>query len=256
MGETVLHDLYELARRISVYLPLSEGLTLDKEVFNVVNNVPIRKVQGEHWAVISKTGNGKTTFDKALIRAMCEKMPWINTYICDSKKQGDFTERDGKIWRTYEPPPVLTGVGEKQVWQPIVDDINAYDAYCTNILQAGKPAIVLFDESKNLKFGNKAPKGYELLLAQGRLPGIHTITNYQEVANGLRQGLSQPNHVVAFSVWNPYDERMVKTFLRLPTDKPLPLRGKHSLLYINRDRMGAPTLFSGYKEFIQAFKNW
>lgn len=252
MGATVFHDLYEISKKLSVYLPLSQGLPLNESVDSLsLRTLPPAKVrEGEHWMVLSKTGNGKTTLDKALLRAIIYKYPYLNTYILDSKKLGDFSDRDGKMIRSYDPPPPLTGVGQKQVWQPVIDDINAYDKYFSNILNLGKPAIVLVDESKNLKFGTRAPKGYELILAQGRKPGISVITNYQEVANGLRQGQSQPTHVVSFSVWNSYDERLAKQYLRVVGDGPLPLAGKHSFLYINRDRMSKPLLFRDFRSFI------
>lgn len=255
MGKTVFHDLYEASRKISQYLPLSYGIPLDEPV-SLAEMQGMKRIQGEHWSVVSKTGNGKTTFDKALIRAYLKKYPWLNTYIVDPKKQGDFSDRDGKVWATYEPPPLLRGIGQKQVWQPITDDIDMYDLYFRKILEAGQPCIVLIDESKNLKFGTRAPKGYELLLAQGRLPGIFTITNSQEVANGLRQAFSQPTHIVSFSVWNAYDERMMKSYLRLPTSEPMPLAGKHSFLYLNRDRMAKPILYKDYRDFIKNFMEW
>lgn len=256
MGTTVFHDLYSLSKFVSTYLPLGQGIPLDREVgMYVSSGIPNKIPEGEHWAIFSKTGDGKTTFDKALIRCYRQIYPWINTYVLDTKKLGDFSERDGKIWRTYDPPPPLTGIGQRQVWQPITDNIDAYDLYFTNILQTGKPAVVLVDESKNLKFGNRAPKGYELILAQGRLPGIHVITNYQEIANGLRQGLSQPKHIVGFSMWNPYDERQMKQALRLSSYEPLPTKGQHALFYINRDKMARPVLFNGYQEFSKYFLN-
>lgn len=253
MGKTIFHDLYSLSKWLSQYLPLSDGIPLDQEILSY-STLPSGRIQeGEHWAIFSKTGDGKTTFGKALIRAYRSLYPWLNVYILDTKHLGDFTERDGKIYYSYDPPPPLTGVGQRQIWQPIVDDIDAYDQYFTTILRTGKPAIVLVDESKNLKFGTKAPKGYELLLAQGRLPGISVITNYQEIANGLRQGLSQPKHIVGFSMWNPYDERAMKQALKWPSTLPLPSKGRHALFYINRDEMGKPILFKGYQDFCEYF---
>jgi energy-coupling factor transporter ATP-binding protein EcfA2 len=252
MGETIFHDLYRLSQTISKYLPLSEGIALNEDVSSLPQTITLtsKVKEGEHWAVVAKTGNGKTTLDKHLINAYFQKYPYINLYIVDSKKLGDFSERDGKVYRTYEPPPLLKGIGQKQVWQPVIDDIDSYDQFFRNILDAGKPALVLIDESKNLKFGQKAPKGYELILAQGRKPGISTITNYQEVANGLRQGLSQPTHIICGHVWNNYDERIMKQYMRVPEPGSLPLSGKYSFLYINRDRMAKPLLFRDYKDFI------
>lgn len=257
MGETAFHDLYSLAKYISVHLPLSDGLPLDKIIdTNNSYSIPSKVPEGKHWAVIARTGCGKTTFDKALLKAHKQKFPYLNTYILDTKKLGDFGSSDGTLHISYMPPPALSGIGQSQVWQPIVDDLEAYSDYFTNILRKGKPAIVLVDESKNLKFGGKAPRGYELLLSQGRMPGISVITNYQEIANGLRQGLSQATNVVAFGVSNSYDEWQVKDLLHLDKKHPLPLKGVHSFLHINSDKSSRPTLYSGYRQFIPQFMNW
>jgi hypothetical protein len=256
MGKTIYHDLYALSKYLSTYLPLSNGIPLDRPVNDIIQTPGAAIPEGEHWAVVSKTGNGKTTFDLQLCKAYRRKMPWLNLYILDTKKQGDFSEKDGKIYRSYDPPPLLTGIGQSQIWQPVIDDVEAYDEYLQAILHHGKPCIVLIDESKNLKQNGRVPKGYELILAQGRKPGIHVITNYQEIAEGLRQGLSQSTHIVGFSVWNAYDERMLKSYLRLPSDKPMPLAGKRSFLYINKDTMGTPKLYNNYQQFIPDFMNW
>lgn len=257
MGETVFHDLYGFARYLSMYLPLSDGLPLNQEIdMNGLQAVPVKVPEGKHWAIIAKTGCGKTTFDKALLKAHMQKFPYLNTYILDTKKLGDFNENDGNLHLTYGPPPVLRGIGQKQIWQPLEDDLDMYSAYFENILRAGKPAIVLVDESKNLKFAGKAPRGYELLLSQGRMPGISVITNYQEVANGLRQGLSQATNIISFGVSNAYDEWQVKDLLHLPKKDPLPLKGVHSFLHLNTDKMSRPVLYSGYRQFMPQFLNW
>jgi hypothetical protein len=256
MGKTVFHDLYTVSRMLSTYLPLSGGLALDKAtVFIPKADV----VEGEHWVIVSKTGNGKTFFVKGLIRAHVRKMSWLNVYHLDTKKQGDFNSQDGQIITSFEPPPPLTKVGGKQVWQPSDVEYKAgYDKYFRQILDAGKPACVNIDESKNLKFGDSVPKGYELLLSQGRLPGIHTYTNVQEVAKSPRQAFSQPSHIVGFSVWNAYDANMMRNYLRIPGDLSLMdmLKGKRSFLYLNPDKMGEPRLFLNAQQFIQWFMSW
>src|SRR5258708_8213034 len=103
MGQTIYHDLYNLSKWVSQYLPLSGGIPLDREVSVAISQT--KHVDGEYWTVVSKTGNGKTTLVKALVRAHLKKMPWLNLYIVDTKKQGDFSNRDGKRCNTYMPSP-------------------------------------------------------------------------------------------------------------------------------------------------------
>lgn len=259
MGQTVFHDLISISRWISQYLPLSDGVPLDTAINPFkrqgLAQVKFTPAQGKHWGILAKTGQGKTTLDKALLKAHQQKYPYINTYILDSKKLGDFSALDGRITRSYEPPPVLTGIGQKQIWQPLEDSLDAYDRYFRHILEYGKPAVILVDESKNIRVGNRVPKGYELILSQGRLPGISVITNYQEVYESLRQGLSQSTHFIAFNVDNPYDLRVAKQKLRVTGDGGLPLVGSHSFMYINSDTSGRPMLFRHYRDFIQYWLN-
>jgi len=208
-------------------------------------------VRGEHWAIVAKTGDGKTLLVKNLIKAYRTKYPFIHTYILDSKCLGDFTSKDGPVTCSLQPPLPLREEGDLQIWQPIErTNIDLYDTYLMRILENGKPALIVIDESKNLKDGNRYPKGYELLLSQGRLGGMFTFTNYQEIANGLRQGLSQATHVVGFSVLNPYDENYLRKALKMPPKASLERPGKHALRYINRDTMDSPKLYSGYQELI------
>lgn len=252
MSSTVFEDLYILSKKLSPYLPLGFGIPLDTEVTtNTQDYIP----EGEHWVVASMTGCGKTTLDKHLVLAHLKKYPYMNVYIFDPKKL-DFNKGWGTVYNTFEPPPPIRGIGGKQVWQPVDDDLGMYDLYFRQILGQGRPCIVLIDESKNLKFGTQVPKGYQLLLSQGRGYGIHTITNIQEIAESPRQALSQPTHIVGFKMWNPYDERTLKRILRLPSDEPLPSKGKYSFNYLNVNKAGMPTTYANYSNFIDDFMQW
>lgn len=178
--------------------------------------------------------------------------PSLRTYILDSKKLNEFTPLDGKVIQSLDPPPPIHE-GERQVWTPLEDNIDAYHTYCYRILSSGNPAIVLVDESKNLKFNGKGPKGYELLLAQGRVPGIHVITNYQEIADGLRQGLSQATHIIGFGAINPYDEQMLRRYLNMAKSDSFEELKRFSFYYMNRKMMARPRIFSHHREFTRWF---
>jgi Cdc6-like AAA superfamily ATPase len=241
-------SLYQAARTVSSLLPLSQGIPL--EAIGHTPHKRIRRPQGEHWAIVAKTGDGKTVCVKHLLEAYRQKYPFLQTYILDSKDLGDFTAKDGVVTRSLVPPPPLMQPGQRQVWQPIEkDNLLYYDEFFTQILYNNKPALVVIDESKNLKNGARYPKGYELLLSQGRMAGIFCFTNYQEIANGLRQGLSQAKHVIGFSVLNPYDESYLKQALKMRAGVSLE-RPRYSLWYVNRDTMATPKLYPGYKDLI------
>jgi energy-coupling factor transporter ATP-binding protein EcfA2 len=241
-------QFHKLAVDISQYLPLSYGLPLDQYQSKSSRN---RIEQGEMYGIVGKTGSGKTTWEKTFILSKWAKKPTLNRYFLDSKKQGDFTSKDGPIIKSAMSPQPLTGEGEIQIWQPSEDNIEVYDDYFNGILSAGKPAIVGIDETINLKFGNRIPRGYEILLKQGRLPGIHVISCTQELARAPRQLISQASHILIFRVINTYDESMARQYLRLRETKELPFQGKFSFFYIRPDIDSQAEFFSDYKEWFR-----
>ena len=154
---------------------------------------------------------------KGIIDKKVEVQPWLNVYNVDTKKRGDFSDADGLMFRGDTVPEIFTNGGHRIVWQPYDDNKLAYSTFFLNILNAGIPAIVNIDEAINMVFGSvdNIPRGLKILLAQGRLPGIHVYGGTQEVARSPRQMHSQAFHIVSFNVINDYDERMMLKMLRL-----------------------------------------
>jgi hypothetical protein len=174
---------------------------------------------------------GKTWVIKRIIMRKLDYNPDLIVYHIDTKKKGDFTERDGRMIRSEFAPLASHKPGDRIVWQPFYDDIDEYDLFFTRILNAGMPAIVNIDESINMKFGMRIPRGLSILLAQGRLPGIHVIGGTQEVAKAPRQLLSQASYIICFSLFNEYDERAMLRYLRLEGSKHLNLRAHQCMLF-------------------------
>src|SRR5260221_784967 len=247
---------HETAQQLSIYLPLSGGIPFEKFATKVYTKTKVD--EGKHIAIVGRTGMGKTTLVKALIRAMIFKNRRLNRYYLDTKKLGDFNNRDGKIIYSATAPPPITGVGQSYVWQPVSDDLEEFSKWFLSILAVGLPAIVYVDESVNLKKGDKVPRGYEILAKQGRLPGIHLYTGTAEVARAPRQMVSQCTHIVCFNVWNLYDTSIMKKYLRIFTksNEPLPIKGKFSFLHLNVDTMGSPKHYTDYRQFIKEFMGW
>lgn len=161
---------------------------------------------------------GKTKLIKEVIRKKSSVQPSLNIYHIDTKKRGDFSALDGDMYIGDEIPPVFSSTGgNRMVWQPNEDHKERYSKFFLDILNAGLPAIVDIDEAINMVFGgiDNIPRGLKILLAQGRLPGIHVLGGTQEVAKSPRQLHSQAYHVISFNVINDYDERMMLKMLRL-----------------------------------------
>jgi hypothetical protein len=197
---------------------------------------------------------GKTKMIKEIIRKMRSIQPWLNVYHLDTKRQGDFTGIDGTMWYTEKPPPVFTGLGQSMVWQPYSDDLSAYSDFFTNILRAGKPAIVNIDEAINMRDNNRIPRGLSILCAQGRMPGISVMAGTQEVARAPRQLRSQASHILTLNLNNEYDERIMKSHMRMyDKGSKLDLR-KYQAWYIRPDIDDVPIFISGYEKLLDYIK--
>jgi hypothetical protein len=199
---------------------------------------------------------GKTRFTKELIKKKLDKYPWYNIYHLDTKKQGDYDERDGTVIRNATAPPAFKSYGNRMVWQPAEDDKLQYSHFFQSILDAGLPSIVNVDETKNLVFGklDNIPRGFGLILYQGRLPGINVYGGTQEVYQSPRAMYSQASDVICFDVDNSYDEMMMLNYLRLPKEvKHLGLK-KYEFYHRDKDGGSPARLFKSYQDFLMLVK--
>src|SRR6266702_2314829 len=161
---------------LPMYKPLQEMETPHTQV---ARRKRISVQEGKHYFVVGKTGMGKTKLIKEMIGKKVSVQPNLNIYHLDNKKE--------------------------------------YSKFFLDILNTGLPSVVNVDEAINMTFGgiDNIPRGLKILLAQGRLPGIHVFGGTQEVARSPRQMHSQAYHVISFNVINDYDERMMLKMLRL-----------------------------------------
>lgn len=213
----------------------------------------IKIEDGQHSFIVGKTGMGKTKLIKEVIRKKTSTQPYLNIYHLDTKKKGDFTEKDGNVIASEVHPRAFNTAGNRMVWQPLIDDKEEYSKFFLSILQAGLPAIVNIDESINMNFNGNIPRGLSILLAQGRLPGIHVIGGTQEVARAPRQLLSQASNIICFNVFNAYDENMMLRYLRLHEQKNLNLK-KYEFYFLRPDVDNTATFMQSYQEVLPFYK--
>lgn len=195
-------------------------------------------------------GMGKTKLIKEIIRKKLELQPYMNIYHLDTKKQGDFSAHDGTLIVSEKAPRAFTTQGNKMVWQPLRDDILEYDAFFTDILQAGLPAIVNIDECKNMVWNGRIARGLEILLSQARLPGIDVLGGTQEVAKSPRQMLSQASHIICFRIINAYDVNMMLKYLSMYKEKNLAFLKRFEFMYIQPDVHDTAIKMNSYEELI------
>lgn len=193
---------------------------------------------------------GKTYAIKRVIQKKLSVEPWLNVYHLDTKKQGDFDSGDGTMIASEFAPLPFTEVGHKMVWQPLVDDKTEYSKFFSSILNAGLPAIVDIDECINMNFNGEIPRGLAILIAQGRLPGIHVLGGTQEVARSPRQMMSQATNIICFNVINHYDEMMMLRYLRMYGKGVRLGLKKFQIMFIRPDVDSTAKLYSSIDELL------
>jgi hypothetical protein len=206
----------------------------------------------DRWTLIGATGTGKTTFANELLDRLKRAYPAANIYVLDTKQSGrDFEHLPGRI-RTREAPDALATPGAIQVWQPDQDDVSEYDKWFTRIYEARKPAIVLVDELSNIggSTGRSYPRGYNLLMKQGRALAISVISLTQEAAYIPRSTFGQTTHIVRFSLRNAYDGKeadraMGREQKELGQNPP----DRYGFYYATMNTPGRIRYYSDYKRF-------
>jgi hypothetical protein len=241
--------------KVAIALPetlqpfLPHGKTREK-----TRNKRVVRKQGEHYFIAGKTGMGKTRATKAIIAYKLQLEPYLNVYHLDTKHLGDYTKKDGIVVQSFRAPQAFKTQGNRLVWQPTLDDIDAFSEFFLNILYAGMPAIVNIDESINMKFGERIPRGLSILLSQGRLPGISVLGGSQELAKVPRQLLSQAKHLLFFNLTNSYDENMALHYLKLHNQKTLGLK-QYEFYYFRPETDDNCTLMHTYDDLLSLMKN-
>lgn len=193
---------------------------------------------------------GKTRLKREVIRHLKMKHPLLNIYHLDTKKRGDYTRADGQIVLATMPPPAFATPGNTVVWQPISDNRKMYDQFFRSILDAGLPAIVDIDETKNLKFGQEPLRELGILLAQGRLPGIHVISATQQVSKSPTEMAGQSTYLVSFFMQNDYDKRAMANEMGISSEDIRKLK-KYQFYFMNTDIDSTAKKFNHYADIIK-----
>lgn len=194
---------------------------------------------------------GKTHLKRAVIQQLRFMHPGINIYHLDTKKKGDYSSADGTVVLSSIPPPAFTTTtGNSVVWQPLADNRQMYDKFFKSILDAGMPAIVDIDETKNLRLGAEPLRELGILLAQARLPGIHVISATQQVSKSPTEMAGQATYLISFFMQNDYDKAQMASHMGIRADDIRKLK-KYEYYFLNTDIDDVAKKYTHYADIMK-----
>lgn len=209
-----------------------------------------------HWSIVGFTGSGKTTFDIALLRTIViGSNGQLPIYVLDSKVQGDFDvfRPIAKFHYGNLLPPQRWWTPEKPmlVWQPESDDLGLYGQWFNQIYLLRSPCIILIDEISSITTQTgKPPRGFDILLKQGRGLGIGVIANTQSPSFIPSMLLRQSTYFVRFNLNDEYDiDKLAKIMGRAVLQSP---PDEHGFWFRDARKPVAyspPVYFKDYRDF-------
>jgi len=168
-----------------------------------LNGLPTKT--GSHWAVVGKTGSGKTRFSLGLLEYYRRLVPKVPRYILNSTADDMPEVHAPMTFYGNTPPDTMNDGTYTQVWTPDTDNLDAYNQWMMKILNAMRPAIVLIDEVASLTDNSKQIRvleGHMKLLKQGRKHGITVINETQELTRVPTVMFNQMEYYVQFRINN------------------------------------------------------
>ena len=201
-----------------------------------VNHLSLRL--GEHWAIVGKTGSGKTHFAKDLLEYYRRRFPDVKRYILDSTEDGMEGVLAKIEVRGNKMPDLLNNADFTSVWIPDTDVPTTYNQWFEHILYAREPAIVFVDEIASLTNGKHTDPldGFIKLLKQGRKHDITVISLTQEIARVPLTMFRQMTHFVLFRINNEtYDMSMARKYLEVDKEQQSNPKGQYGFFYRRTD---------------------
>ena len=216
-----------------------ERVTIEEDPENLArpaNHLAIRL--GEHWAVIGKTGSGKTYFTmRGLLRYYREHFPHAKRYVLDSTNDPkmlahipDAVQVSGNV-----PPDLLRSSKQTLVWTPKNSKLpEAYARWFARLNDCHEECIIVIDERKSIT--KQAEDEFEALLMQIRKHGGTVIVLGQSIA-GLDSDLfRQLTHYAQFRLNREiYDSAQTRAYLDISKEEQHPPRFQHGFFYRRTD---------------------
>lgn len=210
---------------------------------------------GQHWAIVGKTGSGKTRFALALLETLRRMHPKVPRYVLNSTAD-DMPEIHAPL-TIYgdQAPDVLLDPKYTQVWTPDTDNLDEYNNWMMKILQMRKPAIVLIDEVASLTGNSRQVKvleGHMKLLKQGRKHGVTVINETQELTRVPLVMFRQMEYFIQFRINNDVHEIAAsRRYLDMSKDEYHQPSTKHGF-FLKRSGLNAVKEYKSMQELFGA----
>lgn len=178
--------------------------------------------------------------------------PFARVYILDTKDYYDFDDYDTYRVRQDAAPPALAQPGAIQLWTPKKKDLAEIDSWLESIFEHKQPSIVVIDELSSVvsNGGQKYPDYLDILLKQGRAPGMSVIVLTQEAAYIPRNILGQATHLFRFRLNDDFDAQKIDKKLgiyKTETERKVP--DKHGFWYRRLDDTDPPLYYNSSDYF-------
>lgn len=181
----------------------------------------------------------------------------IPIYILDTKQQGDFKKFYPIAHRHYgnSLPPKKWWTPQKPIliWQPESDDMALYDKWFNDIYTLRSPSIIYIDELSSItSVSGKAPRGYDILLRQGRGLGIGVVSVTQSPSFVPAMLLRQATYLVRFTINDEYDiAKLTRVMGRAVAQQP---PDEHGFWFRDLRKpvvYSPPLYFADYRDFFR-----
>lgn len=156
---------------------------------------------GQHWSIVGMTGSGKSYFGVSLLEYLRRQYPRVPRYFLDSTWDDKNLSLIPypRVIEGDKPPDAIHDSTYTQVWRPIRDDLETYDAWMKKILYARKACIVVLDDIASFTKGGRVDlDGHMMLMKQGRKHGITVINGSQQISHVTSSVFQMMTYFVQF----------------------------------------------------------
>jgi hypothetical protein len=208
---------------------------------------------GEHWAVVAKTGGGKTWFVvRGLLDYLHRMYPHVPIYIIDSTDDPDMEKLipNHILIEGNKAPDLLYSSQRPLIWKPRNSKVpKEYAKFFLKMNDERRPQILVVDEVASIT--GEAENELEPLLKQMRKHNGTVIIESQQVAKVEPTVFRQMTHFVQGRInAEVYDMARARAYLGMTKEEHHPPRSEFGFFYRRTSGGDFPAReFRDYREF-------